>query len=121
MGLAGRTEADADRFFVTVLGLTKAAPKVLPKAVSDGLFGVAADLTMIDYTGAGVQFEVFIDPHRERSNDPIVHACLSVADRESLLTRCESQGLKVARVPKGDNLLTFVRDYDGNLYEIKQG
>lgn len=119
MGLACRTEADADRFFVTLLGLEKSTPKTLPSVVAEGVFGVTADLGMINYTGDGVHFEVFIDPNREPSNDPIIHACLSVADRDAFLARCEQHGVQVRRVPKGDKVVTFIHDYDGNLYEIK--
>jgi len=119
MGLACRSEANADRFFVAVLGLTKSTPKTLAAQVSKGCFGVAADLEMIYYTGEGVQFEVFIDPNRESSNDPLIHACLTVEDRETFLARCEAEDVEVRRVPKGEALLTFIRDYDGNLYEIK--
>lgn len=119
MGLACRSEANADRFFVSVLGLTKSEPKTLPGQVAEGLFGRAADLVMIKYTGEGLQFEVFIDPHREVSNDPIIHACLTVEDRHGLLERCRLHEVEVIRVPKGEALLVFIRDDDGNLYEIK--
>lgn len=120
MGMACRSEENADRFFVSVLGLTKAEPKTLPAQVSDGLFGVAANLPMLNYNGEGMQFEVFIDPGREPSNDPIIHACLAVEDRDAFLAHCEAHGIEVNRVPKGAHLLTFLRDYDGNLYEIQQ-
>ena len=119
MGVASRSEAEADRFFVEVLGLTKSGPKMLPASVSDGIFGVAAELAMIYYEGEGLTFEVFVDPARERSNDSIIHACLAVDDRDAFLAHCEIHDVEVIRVPKGDNLLTFIRDYDGNLYEIK--
>ena len=119
MGLACRSEADADRFFVSVLGLTKSEPKTLPRQVAEGLFGLAADLVMVNYTGERLQFEVFIDPQREVSNDPIIHACLVVEDRDGFLERCRAHEVEVIRVPKGEVLLLFIRDYDGNLYEIK--
>lgn len=119
MGLACRSEAQADRFFINVLGLAKSEPRILPRQIVEGIFGLAADLTMINYTGRGIRFEVFIDPNRQRSNDLIVHACLTVEDRDAFLSRCEDHDLNVIRVPKGETLLTFVRDYDGNLYEIK--
>lgn len=119
MGLACRSEIHADRFFVDVLGLTKSQPKTLPGRLSESIFGVAADLVMINYTGPSLRFEVFIDPNRKRSNDPIIHACLTVEDRDAFLKRCEDHAIEVIRVPKGDALLTFVRDDDGNLYEIK--
>ncbi|NQU40936.1 MAG: hypothetical protein HQ523_13375 [Lentisphaerae bacterium] len=119
MGLACRLEANADRFFVGLLGLTKSEVKTLPATVSDGLFGVAEDLPMINYVGERVHFEVFIDAKRERSNDSIIHACLMVEDRDNFLSRCDDCGVEIIRVPKGEHLLVFIRDYDGNLYEIK--
>lgn len=121
MGLVCRSERNADRFFVTVLGLAKSEPKTLPSEMSQGLFGVAAELLMINYTGDDLHFEVFIFPDLEPSNDPIIHACLAVEDRDAFLAHCEKHGVGVVRVPKGERLLTFVRDYDGNLYEIQPG
>ena len=120
MGLACRSEAGADRFFVGVLGLTKSEPKTLPAPVSEGCFGVPANLSMIYYDGEGLRFEVFIDPNREPASDPIIHACLAVEERETFLARCDAAGVEVIRVPKGEKTLTFIRDYDGNLYEITQ-
>lgn len=119
MGLACRSEANADRFFVDVLGLAKSGPKTLSGAVAEDLFGRATDLLMVKYTGDELQFEVFIDPDRVQSNDPIIHACLRVENRDDFLTRCEANSVDVIRVPKGEAVLTFIRDYDGNLYEIQ--
>ena len=36
------------------------------------------------------------------------------------MKRCKAADVAVNRVPKGDRLLTFVKDYDGNLFEIKE-
>ncbi len=120
MGLACGSVENSDRFFVEALGLSKSAVKVLPASVSQGLFGILSDLSMVYYSGDRVQFEVFIVPGRVRSNDSVVHGCLAVENRETLLERCAVLDVEVLRVPKGDALLTFIRDYDGNLFEIKQ-
>ncbi len=120
MGLACRSEANADRFFVDLLELAKSEVKTLPAQVSEGLFGVTADLPMVNYTGEALQFEVFIDPNRERSNDSIIHACLEVENRVGFLARCRVNEVEIIQVPKGESLLVFIRDYDGNLYEIKE-
>ena len=45
--------------------------------------------------------------------------CLEVADLESFLEKCRSLKVDVARIPKGDKILTFIRDFDGNLFELK--
>jgi hypothetical protein len=28
--------------------------------------------------------------------------------------------VEISQIPKGDKTLTFIKDYDGNLFEIKQ-
>jgi hypothetical protein len=36
------------------------------------------------------------------------------------LNECQHLEIEVLQVPKGDRTLTFIRDDDGNLFEIKQ-
>jgi len=42
-----------------------------------------------------------------------------VEDREAFLAACRSVGLAVNIVPRTESKLCFVRDFDGNLFEIK--
>jgi catechol 2,3-dioxygenase-like lactoylglutathione lyase family enzyme len=48
------------------------------------------------------------------------HLCLEVEKREDFLAQCQSSGVEVKRIPKGDSLLAFIEDYDGNLFEVKE-
>ena len=34
--------------------------------------------------------------------------------------KCEEAGLAVKRIPRGDYMIVFIEDYDGNLFEIKE-
>jgi hypothetical protein len=43
-----------------------------------------------------------------------------VKNIEEFVNRCEAMQVEVNRVPKGDRLLTFVKDYDGNRFEVKE-
>jgi len=53
-------------------------------------------------------------------NSPkIAHTCLEVDNFEVFLENCSRLNVDVARIPKGDKILTFIRDFDGNLFEIK--
>ena len=45
--------------------------------------------------------------------------CRMIEDCDGFLARCEGHDVEIIRVPKGTSVLTFIRDYDGNLYEIK--
>jgi len=120
VGLTASSEDRADRFYVDVLGLKKAEPKVLAAEISRALFGVDRELTIINYTGESAHFEVFVCPAAPTPASRIEHACIAVENLPEFLRRCEAAGVEVLRVPKGESVITFVKDADGNLFEVKE-
>ncbi len=50
---------------------------------------------------------------------PYIHLCLEMDDKEHCALKCEACGLEVRRVRRGEDRLIFVKDFDGNLFEIK--
>lgn len=120
VALAASSEDRADRFYAGLLGLQKAQPKSLPAEIGRALFGIDRDLTIINYTGPGTHFEVFICPAAPASAPRIEHTCLAVGNLADFLHRCETAQVAILRVPKGASVITFVRDADGNLFEIKE-
>jgi len=120
VALASSSEDRADGFYVGLLGLRKAEPKVLPAAIGRALFGIARELTVINYTGAAAHFEVFICPAAPPPTGRVEHTCVAVADLSEFLRKCEQARAEVIRVPKGESLITFIKDADGNLFEIKE-
>lgn len=118
VGIACRSEEHADRFYRDLLGLGKAEPKLLPSALSQAIFGIDEDLPMLNYTGPNAHFEIFI-VRAEIVTDRITHACIEVADLDAFLRKCGELNVDVSRIPKGSFMLTFIRDYDGNLFEVK--
>jgi len=117
--LVCHSEDHADRFYQDLLGLEKAEPWPLPTPLARAIFGVDAELTIINYTGAGMHFEIFIDPGHRADTGGIEHTCLEVASSRDFLETAQSLGVRVKRVPKGDRTLIFVQDFDGNLFEVK--
>ena len=120
VALTASSEDRADGFYMGVLGLTKAEPKILPAAISCALFGIDRELTIINYTGEGAHFEVFVCPGAPAPAGRIEHSCVAVESLPELLRRCEEAEVEVLRVPKGESLITFVKDSDGNPFEIKE-
>ena len=120
MALACRSEADSDRFYQGLLGLRKIRSKTIPSSLAEQVFGRREEFRGIDYADETLHFEVFIDPHAGREHGRLEHVCLEVADLEDFLRKCREAGAAVLQVPRGSGRLTFVRDYDGHLYEIKQ-
>ena len=120
VALVCSSQENADRFFGTVLGLDKSEPKILPRALSKSLFDLDTKITIVNYLNDKVHFEIFIDPHRSGPMGAIEHVCLEVGDLIAFLQRCRDAGVSIIQVPKGDSLLTFVRDPDDHLFELKE-
>ena len=47
------------------------------------------------------------------------HVCFKVESLEEFLEKCRRSNVEIIRVPKGDYLVTFIKDFDGNLFELK--
>ena len=123
VGLACRSEVESDRFYRDLLGLSKQEPKTLSRDLAHAIFGVDLELTMINYVGDDVRFEIFITDTADDTTDvtpgPITHTCIAVDDLEEFLTRCRALNVEVARIPRGNYTVTFIKDYAGNLFEVK--
>jgi len=114
------SEQKADQFYKTVLGLKKIKQSTLNKDLTEQVFNRARECHVILYGNKDFSIEVFVLGQAAEKSVPYVHLCLEVKDREAFAERCQETGLLVNRVPKGDSLLFFVEDYDGNLFEIKE-
>ena len=120
-GLTSSSEEKSDRFYGELLGLTKSEPKTLPAELSKAIFNLDTELAMINYQDEHVHFEIFVTDHIEDNEQRISHTCLEINDVDEFLEKCRRLEVDVARIPKGKKILTFIRDFDGNLFEIKSG
>ena len=119
VALTCSSEKKSDRFYKDLLGLEKTEPKILPRSLSKAIFNFDSELLMINYRGKDVHFEIFITGQPENRVKQIGHVCLEVEDLNAFLNECQNLEIDVTHVPKGDRTLTFIRDDDGNLFEIK--
>ena len=121
IGLTSSSEGNSDRFYGDLLGLTKSEPKSLPIELSKAIFNRDTELVMINYQNEHVHFEIFITDQPEDHKKRIFHTCLEIEDLDGFLKKCRHLNVDVDLIPKGDKTLTFIRDFDGNLFEIKRG
>ena len=120
-GLAASSEEKADRFYIDVLGFEKSTPKILDRSMTHAIFGIEKDLLIINYKNENVHYEILIYADYIPPEKQIAHSCIMVIDLKNLIKKCRDAGLKVIEVPKGTGTITFISDYDGNLFEIKEG
>lgn len=114
------SEANADRFYQGILGLEKIKSSILDEALTEQIFGRAHECQIILYGNEYFAIEVFATPLVQEKGSSFEHLCIEVENREEFLKKSESSGVSVKRIPKGDSLLVFIEDYDGNLFEVKE-
>lgn len=119
-GLVCAKEETADKFYKDVLGLTKQEPKILDRPLSKAIFGVDAEIKMINYTDDSNHFEIFIHDCETKQQPIIEHLCLEVDDRTRFLDRCRDHGVSINSIQKGEKVVVFIWDFDKNLFEIKE-
>ena len=114
------SEKNSDRFYQSLLGLTKLNAKTLPAEIANTLFHVNSEIPVVNYGNDELWFEIFIRENKPADSTPIAHVCLAVADRPSFIEKCRSMEIEIRQVARGDGVLVIVCDYDGNLFEIKE-
>lgn len=119
-GLGASTEKNADRFFVNILGLEKQIPKILNQEMTRAIFGIAEELLIINYKNENVHYEILVYKEYKTPEKQITHSCLQVKDLINIVDKCRNSGLKVIEVPKEKGVITFISDFDGNLFEFKE-
>jgi hypothetical protein len=84
-------------------------------------FDIAIAQEIIRYSDGDVNIEVFITNDNSKAKDNFTHTCLIIEEREKLLTRANSMGFRVIKVPRenSDNFYLFLKDSFGNVFEIK--
>jgi catechol 2,3-dioxygenase-like lactoylglutathione lyase family enzyme len=110
----------SDLFFADVLGCRKTEAKTVPVEIMAHLFGRDREGRIVNYQTEGIKFEVFIDEGLPRPPITMAHACLAVQDMEAKVKKARELGLEVRQFQKGAASITFIVDFDGNLYELKE-
>lgn len=115
------SEERARGVFQELFGLEQVKTARVGRELTERLFAMDAEATLLLYQAGPAAIEVFVCPDRAgaaagRSYD---HLCLAVPSPRDLAGRAAAMGFEVRRFPKGDGEVLFVRDLDGNLYEIK--
>lgn len=119
-GLAASSEEKADRFYIGILELEKSIPKTLDKSLAQNIFGINDELLIIHYKGGTAHYEILVYQDYKAPDKQIAHSCIQVADLANIVNKCRDAGMKVIEIPKGSHVLTFISDYDGNLFEVKE-
>lgn len=121
IAVSAKTEEQADRFFIELLGLNKTRAFSVAAELTREFFRVEREIRVIRYSNGVLDVEVFVTEDDSCSKDLYTHSCLVVEDRDAFENRARSMGLDTTHVPKkgSDSYYLFIKDFFGNIYEIK--
>lgn len=120
VALVCSSENNSDKFYQDLLGLEKKGSKILTRMLSKQIFHIDAEYKIINYVGSEVHFEIFLGKQDDATITRIEHICLEVDNISEFLKKCHTMDIHSLQIPKGDDFITFITDFDGNLFEIKE-
>ena len=96
------------------------ASKKLTSELSKQIFNIDEECSILNYGNHRIKFEIFITEKGCSRESTMAHTCLEVYDRNSFIQKCSKMNVEILQIPKGESVLIFIKDYDGNLFEIKE-
>ena len=108
------------KVFEEVLGLNPVYSFRIEKDFMERMFETHNSCEAVVYQAGDAKIEVFILPEMEKNGRRTSHLCLLLPDRQRVLEAAEEKGLAVLHHPRDGRPLYYIRDHDGNLYEIKE-
>ena len=113
------SEENADRFYVDLLGFEQTRSFLVPADLAGGLFGYEERIQTLTYLKDDMCFEIFV-VNGAHASSPLSHVALAVENKREFLKKCERFQIRIVEVSKGEKTVTMIRDFDGNLFEIKE-
>jgi catechol 2,3-dioxygenase-like lactoylglutathione lyase family enzyme len=114
------SEQRAKDFYEGILNLRRIKSFVLSRELARQIFEIDGECPVLVYGDSRFTVEVFLTTPVVSRENSFEHICIEVKNVEEFVKTCEAMHVEVNRVPKGDRLLTFVKDYDGNRFEVKE-
>ena len=121
IAVSSNTEEDSEDFFTKLLDMKRERTFVVSDDLTEQFFGVRKEQKIVRYGNDEMSVEVFITDDNSKKIDKFTHICLIIEDREKLVERAKQLNFKAIKIPRknSDGFYLFLKDYFGNLYEIK--
>jgi catechol 2,3-dioxygenase-like lactoylglutathione lyase family enzyme len=119
-GIINKSEEEAVRFYKEFLCLEITKEWVVPAELSEQIFEVPRDIKMFVFERKGARVEVFIFPEYKTSSPVINHFGLLLNNFSEIIGKAPQAGIELITGKTKDKTVHFIKDYSGNLIEIKQ-
>ena len=117
--VANKTEEEAEKFYSNFLKLKKISDFIIPEKITEEIFGLTKRVKVIKYQGNNYEIEVFILDKFKLEEPLTSHVCFSVEKFDSFIEKAKEMGIEIVTSETKEKVIYFVKDFSGNLFEIK--
>jgi catechol 2,3-dioxygenase-like lactoylglutathione lyase family enzyme len=119
VGVMNETEEQAVRFYVDFLEFEKTKESVIPPDLSQQLFSVSRDIKLLLFERNNIKIEVFICPDCKLPSPDFTHIGLLLENFSAVLEKATQTGVEIIIGKTKEKTVYFIKDFSGNLIEIK--
>jgi extradiol dioxygenase family protein len=120
VGIVNESEEKAERFYGEFLGLQKTRQYMVPPELSEQLFSISSEIKALVFERDEIKIEVFICPECRQPSPELRHIGLLLNDLQAILNRARVFGVEHIVGKTREKTVHFIRDFSGNLIEVKQ-
>jgi len=120
VGVFNKSREDALGFYRDFLGFEFTREAMVPAELSEQLFAISRDITMLVFEKDGIKIEVCICPECTWPSPHLGHTGLLLENFPEMLEKASKSGVDLIMGKTRDKTVYFIRDFSGNLIEIKQ-
>ncbi|MBI5026353.1 MAG: hypothetical protein HZC12_06460 [Nitrospirae bacterium] len=113
------SEEQAMRFYGDFLEFEKTREFIVPPELSEQLFSVSWEVKMLVFERDGIKLEVFICPGCKQPSPEFRHIGFLIDDLSTILERAQQAGVEIIIGKTQEKTVYFIKDFCGNLIEIK--
>lgn len=119
VGITNRSEEQALRFYGDLLGLEKTKEILLAPELSEQIFAVSKEIKILVFEAQGIKVEVFISDFKEALPD-FAHFGIFIDNLSELIEKAKRSDVEFIVGTHKEKTVYFLKDFSGNLIEIKQ-
>lgn len=119
VGIISESEEQALQFYRDFLGLEKTKETLLAPELSEQLFSLSQEVKILVFENDGIKIEVFIADFQP-ANPNFTHFGIMVDDLSEVTEKARQSNVAVIIGKHKDKTVYFLRDFSGNLIEVKQ-
>jgi len=120
VGIINGNAEQAVLFYRDFLKFEKTREFILSPELSGQLFDISREISVLVFERDGIKLEVFICPECRLPTPDLSHIGLHLDDLAAILDEAQKTGVQNIIGKTGEKTVHFIRDFYGNLIEIKQ-